>query len=646
LATTPRSSKRSATAPPVVPSAPPAEPPPALASPVVSATSPVVSQTKKEVAEEEPERPSYRALRVYAFDPSRGRRLGNYMTVRVKYEKLEEGLRGDQLHVVDYDATNDTYYKTAKLNSQAALVEGGLAPSESDPRFHQQMVYAVAMNTIRTFESALGRDIRYKFGERTQLRILPHAMYEPNAYYSRDLGALLFGYFRASSEDPGSGLPNGTVFTCLSHDIIAHETTHSIVDTLRSSFMEPSNPDVLAFHEAFADIVALFQHFAFEEVVRDTLQRTGGVLHRFELAPRGTTGEKRGENGGGGEKHQSFIIGEMAEGNPLLDLARQFGESMGRRAALRSALGVPPDPRALDKATEAHERGAVLVAAVFDAFFSSFMQRTADLIRLARTVAGTSGEIHPDIAARLAKEAAKTAQHFCTMCIRALDYCPPVDISFGDFLRALITADTELYAADAHDYREALIQAFRARGIYPQDVFSLAEESLVWTAPEPGTPECGPLCFDLLKPYEHSDTNKAAVEVAVRQCPFAFGLCENDDHRRETCTCRVPDGEEVVLSVNFVLRGGSQRAQVEFVAEILRSVPFEDHPGTKFSGGATVVFKSDGKPKLIIYKRLASKNRRKSQAEFIETALGLTPFANYTDMTDVPLGLAAVHRGC
>src|SRR5207253_1407274 len=147
-------------------------------------------------------------------------------------------------------------------------------------------------------------------------------------------------YFQASSDDAGSGLPGGTVFTCLSHDIIAHETTHSIVDTLRSSFMDASNPDVPAFHEAFADIVALFQHFSFEKVVTDTLQRTGGVLHRFNLSPRTGAGSHA-------ERGKSFIVGEMPEGNPLLDLARQFGESMGRRAALRSALGVPPDPQAL-----------------------------------------------------------------------------------------------------------------------------------------------------------------------------------------------------------------------------------------------------------------------------------------------------------
>jgi hypothetical protein len=586
-----------------------------------------------------PDEPKYRALRVYAFDPSRGRRLGNYMTVRVKYEKLEKELRGAQLHVIDYDAAIKGYYKPADLNSPAALVEGGFEPSESDPRFHQQMVYAVAMQTINTFQQALGRDIRYSFARQgddaTRLLIFPHAMYEANAYYSRELGALLFGYFKASDDNAGSGLPGGTVFTCLSHDIVAHETTHSIIDTLRSAFMEPSNPDVPAFHEAFADIVALFQHFSFEDVVRDTLRRSGGILHRFNLVPRG------GQGSGSGEK--SFIIGEMPEGNPLLDLARQFGESMGRRAALRSALGVRPDPQALANATEPHERGAVLVAAVFDAFFTAFMERSADLIRMARAAGGGSDDIHPDLAARLAKEAARTAQHFCTMCIRAIDYCPPVDITFGEFLRALITADTMLYASDEHEYRETLIQAFRARGIYPAGVPSLAEESLLWDKPAQGTPICPTLRFNLINPDQHTSENRDALEAVIRTNPFCFGLCEDEKHDCATCTCQIPESEKVVKSINTVIRGGEQRPRVEFVAEIVRSVPLDGDPTVKFSGGSTVIFDSAGRPEMVVYKKLSSQSRRKTQRDLVQA--GLAAAAPYDVPSDKQTRLASIHRG-
>ena len=70
-----------------------------------------------------------------------------------------------------------------------------------------------------------------------------------------------------------------------------------------------------------------------------------------------------------------------------------------------------------------------------------------------------------------------------------MDYVPPMDITFGDFLRALITADYDLVPDDDRRYRVAFIEAFRKWGIYPRDVRTLSEESLRW-APPAGTKIC------------------------------------------------------------------------------------------------------------------------------------------------------------
>ena len=51
----------------------------------------------------------------------------------------------------------DTVYEPVDLNDPQLLAQDGWAPSEGNPQFHQQMVYAVAMTTIGNFEKALGR---------------------------------------------------------------------------------------------------------------------------------------------------------------------------------------------------------------------------------------------------------------------------------------------------------------------------------------------------------------------------------------------------------------------------------------------------------------------------------------------------------
>ncbi len=267
----------------------------------------------------------------------------------------------------------------------------------------------------------------------------------------------MFGYFNAPTTDPRDELPGGLVFTCVSHDIVAHEMTHAILDGMHRRLLDPSNHDMIAFHEAFADVVAIFQHFTLPGLLLDQIQKTRGDLEANNL---------------------------------LAALAAQFARATGQGDALRNALGrldvqgrrLMPDPGALGRAFEPHERGAILVAAIFDAFLRMYSNRVADLRRLATGGSGVlpDGEIHPDLANRLAGEAMRLAQRVLNMCIRAVDYLPPVDVTFGDYLRALITADSDFYPADVHRYRLAFIEAFRDRGIYPLDVKALAEDSLKW----------------------------------------------------------------------------------------------------------------------------------------------------------------------
>src|SRR3954469_4837873 len=146
-------------------------------------------------------RPSKRPLRIFAFDPMLGLSPQTRVTIQVKNEPLSPGPRGERIEVIDYDGANDCYYEPVDLEDTNIVMMDGLDPPSCDPRFHQQMVYGVASNILENFDFALGR--RIKFKRNRPLKILPHAFQGANAYYDHDLGAVLFGYFKADDDDPG-----------------------------------------------------------------------------------------------------------------------------------------------------------------------------------------------------------------------------------------------------------------------------------------------------------------------------------------------------------------------------------------------------------------------------------------------------------
>ena len=109
----------------------------------------------------QPPQPSKRRLRVFASDPSLQTDTKNFeineATVDVTWEpNLAPGPIGEYLEVIDVDPASQSCYAPVNLNHEHILVELVLQPSEANPQFHQQMVYAVAMRTIDYFERALG----------------------------------------------------------------------------------------------------------------------------------------------------------------------------------------------------------------------------------------------------------------------------------------------------------------------------------------------------------------------------------------------------------------------------------------------------------------------------------------------------------
>lgn len=394
-------------------------------------------------------RPERRPLRIFAFDPMLSRAGDHRVTVEIPYRPITHEklfFYDDRLEVVDYDASTKTYFRPVNLDLGDIAMVQGLEPLEHDPQFHQQMVYAVASKVLENFDRALGRRLRFKGG--TRLRLMPHAFQARNAFFQDKLNAVLFGYFPADEDDPGPNLPGQLIFTCLSHDIVAHEVAHAALSRLQGYYNEPTNPQVPALHEAFADLVAMFQRLTFPEVVAPAIRESRGDL----LDPN----------------------------NRLLDIGAQFGSAAGKGGPLRRIAG-KPDPALFARTKEPHDLGWILVSAVYEGFVSNYVRRTRDLFRLATGGSGLlpEGELYPDLINRLTSECVRTAQSVLSMCIRATDYLPPVDPTFSDFLRAMITADFELNRADDSGLRAAMIEAFRQRGIRPEAVGSLAVPSLL-----------------------------------------------------------------------------------------------------------------------------------------------------------------------
>jgi hypothetical protein len=407
--------------------------------------------------------PSCRYLRAYAFDPSLSLDLENEAmnrtTLLLPWEPLRPGPDGEYIKVMDEDMAGNPLYAPVPLDHPFLLAQDGLPPQAENPQFHQQMVYGVARKTIQCFEDALGRPIFWSGIGRDpenplrdvwtpQIGIRPHASNQANAFYSPQRKELLFGTFIAKTSNlTDVNIPGERIYTCLSHDIVAHETTHAILDGLHYRLREPTNPDMLAFHEGFSDVVALFQHFS-----------VPGVLEAQILANRGNL--------------------EVAD--LLTGLARQFGRALGKRGALRSGIG-KADPAAYQTVFEPHSRGAILVAAIFDAFLTIYRRRAADVINVATAGSGIlpQGRLPQPLVKALAKEASDAAAHVLRISIRALDYVPPVDLTLVDYLRALITADHEWVPEDKYGYRLAFVEAFRHRGIHPKsDTLSIT--GLLW----------------------------------------------------------------------------------------------------------------------------------------------------------------------
>jgi len=571
----------------------------------------VARQARVRAPKREPHSPLYRPLRIYALDPSVSARLGGVATVQVPYEKLEKGPIGSRFDIRFDSAPEDLFVEALDLDDPPLLIASGLSPSPANGRFHLQMVYAVCSLTYAVFKRALGREIAWATpaADDGPLRLVVHPFVPgANAGYSREAGDLSFGYFKAGRQAAGFTIQGGLICTALSHDIIVHETTHALLDGLRSAFMEPTNVDVPAFHEGFSDLVALFLHFSYADVVERTIRESRGTIMRGTL---------------------------------LTDIAREFGYARarsGKADALRSGVDlvgiasfdsdVLPSgedaPTGYDPDLEPHALGSVLVSAVFEAFTTIVRRKCERYFRIAGIDPNLVGQsaLSDALVKAIAQEASDVAGQFLNICIRAIDYCPPADMEFGEYLRAIITADGDMEQADKHGFREALMRSFRRRRIFPDHVQFMTEDAVRWQPP-PRTLTIRELAFSKLCFAGEPGQPSGAAEL-TRQA-HALGKFVTDPENAECFHLVSPHGRlprgvvqaspAIVQSIRVTRRAAPDgRIAFDLVGEITQTCAI-DRGGDLFEmhGGCTVIIDPDGEVRYAIFKRFDSANRRERQ---------------------------------
>ena len=536
-------------------------------------------------------------LRIIAQDPTVkvGRKILTAL-VPVPAEILQKGPWGHRVHVVDYDASRRLLYtpidisrdKRGRVKDRFAKVADRVLLA--DPGFHQQNAYAIVMRTLATFERVLGRRLSWGFGAH-QLKVVPHAFEDANAFYSEDDYGLYFGYF--------SG-PQGPVFTCLSHDVVVHETAHALLDGLRQRFTDPSSPDQAAFHEGFADMVALLSVFQLPEVISELLSRARQARSKHRISRKVL-------------QDQQFVR------NVLFGLGEQLGSELyklpGR--ALRISYSKRGNPRAyesLPEFQETYRRGEILVAAMLHAFVEVWQARLAP---------SDPSDQTPLDRQRVVEEGAAAAEHLLNMAIRGLDYTPPVHLTFRDYLSAVLTADREVQPDDSrYQYRQRLRKSFASWGIAPSSRRPNSRRG------EMAPPEPGAWCAMDSSWFSYSGVHQDAMRrdpdemfrfiwqnrYALRLHPEAYSRVLSV----RPCRRLAPDGAPV------------QETVVEFyqiwepTQRELRALGLSDADGTaellegiKLYGGGTLIFDDFGRLKYHIHNSVRNIPMQKARLNYL-----------------------------
>ncbi|MGE5248666.1 MAG: hypothetical protein ACM3QS_00495 [Bacteroidota bacterium] len=308
--------------------------------------------------------------------------------------------------------------------------------------FHQLNVWAIVQRVLEFYEEpwALGRPVPWGF-EGNRLIVQPHAGYGKNAFYDRESRSLRFDYYGDRSEP---------WFTCLSHDIIAHETGHAILDGIRPLYNEVCSLQTAAFHEFTGDLTAILLALSNNDIRRFVARSTKGDLNAASV---------------------------------LTNIAEQFGQKVNDRPYLRSALNTQT-MKAVEGNRSPHDVSEVLTGAMFEILNEMTRRRIAqgkgsptedEASGIPGDRRGQSATVSP------AAILAQTASRFRRIALQPLDLCPPCDIQFLDYASAVLRNDILTNPVDNEGVRDIMLGVFHRRGLCPcsyEDAKPLPEDCL------------------------------------------------------------------------------------------------------------------------------------------------------------------------
>jgi hypothetical protein len=353
-----------------------------------------------------------------------------------------DGPTSARVAVIDYNADLDTTFAPARLLADRSGYRG--IKSSKNPKiledfnFHQVNVWALVEQTLGWLEDeyALARPIPWASGL-GRLLILPHAGYAENAFYDRSTGALHFFYFQ--------GREGNQVFTCLSHDIVTHELGHAVLDGLKPGYNEVCSPETAGFHEYFGDAMAMTASLRSRETAK--------------LVTEGAPEKLRARN------VVSAIASEF--GAALSGVDQDYLRGAWNQRTMADLRGT----------YEEHDWSEVLTGVYYELLQYLYKQKVARLKKERRDdwASGLGQRQHLAMQA-LFNAAEKTS----SVMLRALDYCPPVDLRYDEYARALLRADEVAYPLDDDGIRTELGRIFRKRGLNPPKEDAAERSNIVW----------------------------------------------------------------------------------------------------------------------------------------------------------------------